>query len=167
MAYELIETIEVGAGGASSIEWTGIPQDGVDLVCVLSSRNTSNGDLVGIHFNGTSGFTNYAGISLYGNGASVSSTSGNINYTTAVNASSTTANTFSNSSWHISNYTISQAKSISSDSVVEENVSSSSDLAQTISAMSWSITDPITALKLSPFSNNFAQYSTASLYKIY
>ena len=35
----LIETVTVGSGGAASIEWTAINQDGQDLVIVLSSRN--------------------------------------------------------------------------------------------------------------------------------
>jgi len=31
MSFELVETVTVGAGGASSIEFTSIPQDGTDL----------------------------------------------------------------------------------------------------------------------------------------
>ena len=42
MAYTLIETITVGSGGASSIEFTGIPQEtGADLVVRLSARQSN------------------------------------------------------------------------------------------------------------------------------
>jgi hypothetical protein len=35
MGYQLIETIEVGSGGAASIEFTSIPQDGVQFLTTL------------------------------------------------------------------------------------------------------------------------------------
>ena len=39
MGMTLIETVEVGAGGASSIQFDSIPQDGIDLVIRMSARN--------------------------------------------------------------------------------------------------------------------------------
>ena len=43
MGMQLIETIEVGGSNVSSLAFTGIPQDGVDLVCLLSTRGSATG----------------------------------------------------------------------------------------------------------------------------
>ena len=166
MAYELIETIEVGAGGAASIEFTSIPQDGVDLLLVLSLRAT---DAVGpvesyiLINNSTAG---YAGRNLRGSGSAASSGSTATNKMQAgyapVPAGNQTANTFSNESVYFGNYASSVAKSASTDAVGENNAATA---YQSISANSWSGTDPITALKI--YYSTWAEYSTASLYKIY
>lgn len=169
MAYELIETIEVGAGGAASIEFTSIPQDGVDLVVVLSARTSSSGgnNFFG-RFNSDTG-SNYSYINLQGDGSSVRSTGtsstdritfGDYGY---VPGSTYTANTFSSTEIRISNYTSSSAKSISQDGVGENNATAA---GQNITAASWSGTAAITAFELYVSGETFVQYSTASLFKI-
>ena len=159
MAYELIETIEVGAGGAASIEFTGIPQDGVDLLALVSVRSTST--QIQINLNGSA--SGFAGIRLFGNGSTVTSGAetveiGNWSYT------SDTANTFGNASIYIPNYTSSQNKSISTDSVREHNATSAN---QVLNAATWANTAAITSLWLGRVGQTIQEHSSVSLYKIY
>lgn len=166
MSFELIETVEVGAGGAASIEFTSIPQDGTDLVLKLSLRASVDYFLCLVSFN-TDGNTNLSGVELRGNGSSTTSANGASAYTSLMNESTTTANTFSNSEIYISNYTSSSAKSISQDEVTENNAT---DAYQFISAVLWDNNAAITSIKIDPavFSGGaeFVQHSTASLYKV-
>jgi len=169
MAYELIETIEVGAGGAASIEFTSIPQDGVDLVCVISLRTnkaSGNPDAIEFQFNADTA-SNYTTIWLEGTGSGVAaaSTTTNRGYAEHLGQHSAyTSNTFGNTSIYVSNYTSSAAKSISVDGVTENNSTAS---YQGIAAASWNNSSALTSIKLYSGSNTIVQYSTASLYKIY
>jgi hypothetical protein len=162
MGYQLIETIEVGSGGAASIEFTGIPQDGVDLQLVISSRSDgSNQSQAGwIKFNGSA--TDPAGITLSTiNGATPGSLSWR--YSQRVNGGASTANTFTNTQLYFSNYTSSAAKSYSSDTVAENN---SSEGSLFIFAGAWSGTDAITSLEVICHNASYVQYTTASIYSI-
>lgn len=162
MAMELVEHIEVGAGGAASIEFTSIPQDGVDLLLLTSLRSNRTGssiDGVALQLNSSSSGFSY--IRLNGEGvAALSNTSA---FTVAPTAD-VTANTFSNTAHLFSNYAVTQAKSFSADNVIENNAT----LAyQIIHSGLWSTTDAITSIQLALNVGTFEQYSTASLYKIY
>ena len=161
MGYQLIETIEVGSGGAASIEFTGIPQDGVDLVCLISERHTDTGNVIKVALNGDGG-SNYTWKRLYGTGSGAYSDG----YTSfppfgpwgAPN--SFTANTFGNAEVRIPNYASTNPKVVSYDGVTENNAS----LAYSgIGVLSWNQSSAITSLTLG---TNFAEFSTASLYKI-
>ena len=166
MAYELIETVEVGSGGAASIEFTSIPQDGVDLLLKLALRSNraANQDSVKIQVNENTGSI-YTHIRLVGNGSTA--VSGSFTGTAAfvaIAGNSDTSNTFGNSEFLISNYTSSSNKSASSDETQENNAT----LANTvIRAVLIADTNPVTSIQLAPNSGTlFLQYSTASLYKI-
>lgn len=161
MTMTLVSTITVGAGGAASLEWTGIPQTGTDLLVVVSPRKSSaqtEGDFR-LRFNGSS--SGYADKALQGNGSSAASTT---YATTAVYAyqpgANATANTFGNLSFYIPNYTSSVAKSISGDWVTENNATTA---YQVIAAYSWSGTASIASIVLT---DGFVQYSSASLYLV-
>jgi hypothetical protein len=160
----LIETVTVGAGGAASIEFTAIPQDGSDLQLLFSLRNgTATNFSAFVKVNGSS--TGYPNKVLYGSGSTVGTYS---NATTdgweSVHAGNDmTANTFGNGSAYLSNYTSSAYKSGSVDSVGENNASNA---YQMLTAGSWSDTSPITQVSLVMVVGNLAEYSTASLYKI-
>jgi hypothetical protein len=167
MGYQLIETIEVGSGGAASIEFTGIDGTGQDLVCLVSMRTnkaSGNPDAIEFRFNGTA--SNYSTLWLEGTGSAV--VSGNFTSTRgyaehiAQHAAYTT-NTFGNTSIYISNYASSSAKSISVDGVTENNATASYQL---LAASKWNNTAAITSLLLYSGGNTLLQYSTASLYKI-
>tara|TARA_R110000868_G_scaffold122043_1_gene323610 strand:+ start:173 stop:685 length:513 start_codon:yes stop_codon:yes gene_type:complete len=167
MGYQLIEHIEVGAGGAASIEFTGIPQDGVSLVLTLSGRSPRAIDTTAITmtFNNSTTF-DYTKRVLYGNGSGVSSTTQTVTSYVILpnmNAATSTGSTFSSREIHIPNYTSSIAKSFSMNSVSENNATSA---YQNLLAGSWAGTAAITSIQIATFGYNFAQYSTASLYKI-
>lgn len=168
MAYELIETIEVGAGGAASIEFTSIPQDGVDLVCVVSlrtSKASGNPDAIEFQFAGDTG-GNYTTLWLEGTGSGVAtaSTTTSRGYAEHLGQHSAyTSNTFGNTSIYVSNYTSSASKSISIDGVTENNATGS---YQEIAAGLWNNSSAVTSVKIYSGGNTLQQYSTASLYKI-
>jgi hypothetical protein len=160
---KLIESKTLGTA-AASIEFTSIPQDGTDLVVLVSSR--SNGAFtsseIDIAFNGSS--SNFTSRYLYGSG----SAAGGATDTTLVgisSAASNTADTFGNATIYIANYTGSTNKSISTDSVGESNATAA---YQAIAATLWSQTAAITSLTLQLDNGvrNFVAGSTASLYKI-
>ena len=163
MAYELIETVEVGAGGASSIEFTSIPQDGVDLVCVISSRANVGGISAQTTLSLNSSTSNNGDTYLIGAGTNVLSFGGlntqRIYYT---NANSSTANTFGNAQIYISNYASSANKSVSVEGVSEHK--GTSDMYRYLSSLQYNIS-AITSLKLLP-AVGYLEHSTASLYKI-
>lgn len=164
MGMQLIETIEVGSGGAASIEFTSIPQDGVDLLLVLSLRTTGTDVPINIRLNNDTA-SNYSYIRLIGSGSSASSAGNTISAAQGgfASTSSYTSNTYGNTQLYFSNYTSSSAKSMSADSVTENNATLS---YQFLGANSWSGTSAIDTILIYPNSLNWEQYSTASLYKI-
>lgn len=159
-AKELIATVTVGTGGAATIDFTSIPQTYSDLLVVYSTRpgTTDNSWVQGIWLNGVS--TSRSSRVLEGSGAAVASY-GQPTVITVLNDSTTaTANTFSNGSIYIPNYTSNSYKNILSDSVSETNAATS---YQWIVAGLWSNTAAVTQVTLvAP--TTYAQYSTASLY---
>jgi hypothetical protein len=164
-AYNLIATTTVGSGGASTINFTSIPQTYTDLLVVHSGRTTrptyTRDDLY-ISFNGVT--TNLTSYFLYGTGAAAGSTTASNPIEVGwIPTNVATASIFGNASIYIPNYTGSTYKSVSSDCVMEDNATSS---FQTLSAGLWSSTAAITSLTLSCSTNSFVQYSSASLYGI-
>jgi hypothetical protein len=165
MGYQLIETYEVGSGGVSSIEFTGIPQDGVDLVVKLSARSdrTSTVDQVELSLNSST--SNFSYINLRGSGTTVfSSSSTDSLQQTMVTGGDATSDTFGNAEFYFFNYTSSSAKSFSGNGVSENNATQAWASMQ---ANLWNNTAAIASVSLSPaYGTNFLQHSTASLYKI-
>jgi hypothetical protein len=165
MTMALISTITVGAGGAAAFTFSNIPQSFTDLLLVASVRiGTTTGNTwgdAGLTFNGVA--TGYSGMMLYGTGSGAGSViEGTSSYIVVrVQSNDGSANVFSNTSLHIPNYTSANSKSISYDSVTENNATSS---IQTISTGLWNNTAAITSLTLS--TTTFVQNSTVSLYGI-
>lgn len=160
---KLVSTVTVGSGGAASIEFTSIPQDATDLYLVVSARSSraTVSDNLYVKFNNTT--ANLSGRILMGNGSSASSdNSSSVAYNSVSEASSMTSNTFGNFACYIPNYAGSTNKSMSTDSVTENNGSES---YQTIAASLWANTAAINQITLYwNVGPNFVQYSTASLY---
>jgi hypothetical protein len=161
----LIETITVGSGGAASIEFTGIPQDGVDLLVLVSNRASNiNQNLT---FNSdTAG--NYDWINLRGTDTLASSQSGSsASYIKFYAATETTqtANTFGSASILISNYTSATSKSVSIDGASEHNGGTGTSY-RNIVAGSYTTTSAITSLAWNANGGTTAEHSTASLYII-
>ena len=166
MGYQLIETIEL-ASAAASIEFTGIPQDGVDLQLVVSGRTDSTGPLsnIKVTFNNDTA-SNYSYRYLIGSGSVAQSLSGSFTGLLGITGTTQalTANTFANSQIYIPNYSGSSVKNASAESVQENNGTAS---YQHITAGSWNNTAAITSIILQvTTANNLVQHSTASLFKI-
>ena len=163
--YELISSVTVGAGGASSIDFTSIPSTYTDLVLKVSSRCSvaASVDTLALKFNGsTSGYSD-RGLQGNGSSASSSSASGSKIYIGNSSAGNNTANTFGNMEVYIPNYAGSTNKSVSADSVSEDNATAA---YQRMVAGLWSNTAAINQVTLNFDSGNFVQYSTAYLYGI-
>jgi hypothetical protein len=161
-----LQTVTVGAGGASSVEFTNIPQTYNDLVIKASLRTNTGSIDAGTYF-----YVNGAAIGvakkLGGTGSAAFSDNGaNI----IDQGSGATANTFSNGEIYFPNYTNTGIKSMSVDWVNETNATTiymnMLALTETVAAVTFR---PATSVKLAPFSgaNSFLQYSTVTLYGVY
>jgi hypothetical protein len=168
--YVLLEKIVVGAAGAAPITFNNIPQSGyTDLIVKISSRQNLAQiyGVINIRFNGTGG-TAYTYKVLEGNGSSVSSAGqtsiDSIYGVYSDSGANTTASTFSSMDIYIPNYTSNTFKSVSIDSVFENNATSANAI---INTGVWANTAAITSITLVPdVGTLFAQNSTATLYGI-
>jgi hypothetical protein len=161
--YIQIATTTVGSGGAASIDFSSIPGTYTDLCVKVSGRSTRSdiNDFLKISFNGLT--TNLSHRSLLGTGSSTSTgTDGSFIYGT-LNANTSTSSTFGNAEFYIPNYAGSTTKSVSADTVMENNGTFS---VQYFAAGLWNATAAITAINVAPYFGNFVQYSTATLYGI-
>ena len=164
MSYTLIQTVTL-TSDQNTVTFSSIPATFDDLVIVSSVRNSAgNNNNTRVRFNGDTG-SNYSSRLLYGTGSGVASYSETTTsfYAAEHPPSTYTANTFGNAAFYIPNYRSSVAKSMSADSVVENNATAS---WQQISAHLWNQTSAITSVSLFPAGNNFATNSSFSLYGI-
>lgn len=162
--YELIASTTVGSGGVSAINFTSIPGTFTDLVLKLSIRSEGTSTTAALlRLNGSSSSGIIKGIE--GNGAAVSSWSDSSSYAGNIVPSTYTANTFCNNEIYIPNYTTSNHKHSSVDTVTENNATIYA--LQNFQANRWSNTAVITSITLSPNgTDEFAEFSTAYLYGI-
>jgi hypothetical protein len=160
-----IQTATVGAGGASSIDFTSIPQTYTDLQIVCSLKSSYSGSQwsqVYVKFNTSSASMSnrylFGNGSTFGSGADVNTTGG---FATTGGTGGTSA--FANNLIYISNYTSSNNKSFMTDTVPEMNAVSS---LLVLSANLWSNSAAINAVSIVDYNASFVQYSTATLYGI-
>jgi hypothetical protein len=167
--YKAIATVTVGAGGAANIEFTSIPQTYTDLAVKTSTRVDYASDTrlnLRLWFNNSTTSWSSKRLAGYDSNQTVSS-SGTASYYDRADyatAGLATANTFSSTDIYIPNYAGSTNKSISSDTVAENN--SSTSWIVNLAGGLWSNTSAITSLKIDAVGYNFVQYSTATLYGI-
>jgi hypothetical protein len=156
--YTLIASSTVGSGGASSIDFTSIPSTYTDLLLKCSFRITSGGfNYATLTFNGSS--SGYTARYVEGNGSAASSGTAT-NAVVLYNSSTSTTSTFASTDLYIPNYAGSNYKSVSVDTVTENNATSSyADLF----AVLWSNSAAINQVTLTA---GLVQYSTAYLYGI-
>ena len=161
--FELIASSTVGSGGAASIDFTSIGATYTDLVVKLSARCSTTDTWVNLSLNGSS--SNFSSKRLTGNGSAAESGSQTNNFASILNENSSyTANTFSNGEFYIPNYAnTSNNKSVSSDSVNENNATTA---VTALIATLWSSTAAINQITLTPNAGTFVQYSTAYLYGV-
>jgi hypothetical protein len=171
--YVLLEKITVGSAGASSVTFSGIPQTGyTDLKVVASVRSSSSYggadsmvDDLKLIFNGSTA-SNYSSRRLAGDGSGLTSTT----FTSRpameffyIDGSGATASTFGNTEIYIPNYTSSANKSLSAETVGENNATKA---YMNILAGLWSNSSAITSMTFSLVNGNFVQYTTFYLYGV-
>ena len=160
--YVLLERIELNAS-AASITFSNIPQTGyTDLKIVMSMRSADVSNVAfecSLTFNGNT--TGYTAKQLYGDGSTAASSSPTVRPAGFIVGTSATASTFSNGELYIPNYTSSNYKSYSVDSVTETNATTQ---YMNLLAGLWSNTAAITSIALAGTSGSFAANSTFSLY---
>ena len=163
---ELISAVTVGSGGASSINFTSIPQTYAHLAIKLSgrsSRSAAGEEEFYLTFNGST--SNYSEKWLRGTGSTVSaaSFSGSSFQQVGQPAAAATASVFGNWEFYIPNYTNANYKSVSMDGVTESNATRALTY---LDAGLWSDTSAITSVTISAGSYLAVEYSTAYLYGI-
>jgi hypothetical protein len=161
--YQLIQT-QTLTGSASSVTFSNLPQNFTDLLLKISVRSSQSGayaDYGTINFNGST--SNFSYKDVYGNGSTASTTGGSTSLIMVYQGNAGTANVFGNIDFYIPNYTSSNYKSFSIDSVVENNATTG---YTTITAGLWSSTAAITSITLSPASGTWSTNSSFMLYGI-
>ena len=163
--YKLIQTVTVGAAGATNIEFSAIPQTYTDLVVLYSirtNRAAQEVDNIKISFNGS--ITTYTARNLYGNGASAASSTYSTQRGGLAPSAASTASIFSNTEIYVPNYTGSTNKSFSVNAITENNATTS--YCEMVAGL-WSTTSAITSVGFAPQDGTLLlQYSSASLYGI-
>ena len=162
IAMQPIYTQTVGAGGAAIIDFNNIPQFYTDLMLVVSARNSVSNE-ADIVFNLDYGATRTTR-GIFGSG-SVASSSAPSDIRVYATAPSQTASTFASSTLYIPNYASNTLKSMTSDSVQENNATAS---FLSLRAHLWNSTAAITNIRLGATgaSGTFTQHSTFTLYGI-
>ena len=166
--YTLIASSSAGSGGVTSFDFTSIPNTYTDLSLLFSVRTNYGSTFDGclLRINGDTS-ANYSSKNLRGSGSSATSASSSsatnlfVGSIPGVNA---TASIFQNASIYFPNYAGSANKSLSVDSVSENDNTTAYAL---MVAGLWSSSSAITSLKLYPeVGTVFVQYSSAYLYGV-
>jgi hypothetical protein len=159
--YNLISSVNL-VSAQTSMDFTSIPQTYTDLKLVICGRLSTNDNYYSLKINGSLQTT--TNTSLRGSGTAIDAENWSDNYSIVTQRGDATATIFGNAEIYIFNYTGSNNKSISIDSVSENNA----NFAWTYLAGSlWSSSSAITSLGITNISGgNLAQYSTAHLYGI-
>lgn len=156
----------------TTVTFDNIPSGYTDLKIVGSARTIRSGsdsDYLLINFNNSSAAA-YEYRTVQGNGSTASSNTGGSGLSgTAIGfdrfpSTTATANTFGNFELYIPNYTASTRKSISSDTVSENNATTATAVLQ---ASIWANTSAITSIKFSIGGGTFIDTnSTFTLYGV-
>lgn len=167
MTMTLISTTTVGAGGASNIGFTNIPQGYTDLMLLVSAKTNVNGTVDGVRLtvNNIDLYPSGWGKRLFGSGSGTASDS-SYNFIAITGSGTGMTNTFGNVSIYLPNASGNDLKLISSDSVTENNGTTA---YQMLGAGLSSVSAPITSVSIGNFDSGgtaFVQYSTVSLYGI-
>ena len=152
VTFTKIASVTVGAGGASTINFSSIPSSYTDLVLFTSTRNDAAwvaGEQQ-IQFNNST--ANFSARALYGTGnAGAGSYSTTVTIPAYTDGDTATANTFSSAIYYIPNYTSSNYKSVSTESLFETNAAQAS---QYMVAGLWSNNAAITSITLTTTNNS-------------
>ena len=164
--YVLINSSTVGSGGATDITFSSIPATYTDLLLKISLRTTNPVIVENLQVNFNSSTTGWGSREIYGDGAAAASATETAigRYTGLIPGSSSTTSTFSNADIYVPNYASANYKTMSVDSVSENNATTAYAV---LSAVLWSNTAAVTSIIIKPTSAySFVQYCTAYLYGI-
>jgi len=168
--HTLIQTVTVGSGGISSIDFTSIPQTYTDLSLRLSVRQSGTGGSGNVWDNFTMSFNNLGTNKASRDLHALDNTVQNNNYASEFyfwgNIDGSTAGTFTNTEIYIPNYTGALNKAYSAESVTEHNASAL--WIMFLQAGLWSNTAAINRITFytTGGTRTFMQHSSASLYGI-
>lgn len=172
--YESIQTVTVGAGGSSSIDFTSIPSTYSHLQIRMISRNTAAG-VAGtldnwLRFNSDSG-SNYSFHILQGDGAAAAAGAGTtqtrVRMPNQSPGASSTANTFGAAVIDILDYTsTNKNKTVRALYGANDNTTNSEYRVFLLSGLWYATPAAITSITILPETANFAQYSSFALYGI-
>ena len=160
--FELISSF-TATSTVSSVTISSIPSTFTDLVIEYSGRTnggTTGNDLL-ISLNGST--ANFTHRRLQGSGSTVASYNGATGNVGIDNGNTSSANVFSNTTIYIPNYAGSTNKSISSDSVTENNAT---EAYAFIGAVLWSNTAAINSVTLTPYAGSILANSTIYVYGV-
>lgn len=160
----LISSSTVGATAVSSFTFSSIPSTYTDLVVKISARADVSQIRESFKINLNGSTANFTEKGVYGIGSGGTGTESNANplFTTAGTA---TANTFSSIDVYIPNYTSSNYKSLSMDTVTESN-DASGPLCY-LGAGLWSDTSSVSSISFTfQSAAKFVQYSSFYLYGV-
>jgi hypothetical protein len=164
MITDLIASTTVGAGGTTTIEFTGIPGTYTDLVVLLSARTTAGSDLPSFRANNYVAEFNKGQVFFSNSGAvsGFSSASNTFVQIGTIPGTSWSANSFSNVLIQLPNYAgTTQAKTFKTQTVSKDS-GANQEIRHTGTGFT-SFTAAITSVQI--FSGNtFAQHTTAYLY---
>jgi hypothetical protein len=163
--YTLISSVTVGSGGAAEIDFTSIPATYTDLVLKTSSRLNVSDPFQGLDIKFNNATTNFTFRLLEAYGSNTLSSSGSTTRMLVTTANTATASTFGSLEVYIPNYAGSNNKSLSAESVAENNSSTWNYFRMT--AGLWSNSSAINRITVwDSGGSSFMQYSTAYLYGI-
>lgn len=117
ITYTALQTVTVGSGGTTAIEFTNIPATYTDLIVKFAVRGSGSSGLMLIRFNDDTG-NNYNNRALYfyGSGTGVTGSNSQDSFTFSAIANNAwnnfNADTFSNSEMYISGYATSLQKPV-------------------------------------------------------
>jgi hypothetical protein len=161
-----IQTVTVGAGGATSIDFTSIPSTFTDLYIIAATRTNGGATIRSMNMRLNDSTSSYTERMIDSNGSNVTaaSTSGSLINWLLQNDTNSTANTFSNVGILIPNYAASINKSAFIMSSTENNATEANNRA---TVAQWANTAAVTKVSLLAESGtSFLQNSTATLYGI-
>lgn len=171
--YESIATFTVGAGGSSSIDFTSIAGTYSHLQLRVMMRSTTvaaGTDDMWLRFNSDTG-SNYSRHVLQGDGTSATAgantTQTRIPFGNSIPRASSAANVFGVAVIDILDYTsTNKNKTVRGLYGSNENTTSTNFRVALNSGLWYATPAAITSITLLPEANNFAQYSSFSLYGI-
>jgi hypothetical protein len=159
--YTLIEAKTLGSA-TSSVTFTTIPQTYTDLLLRVSLRSSTANFPLYLVFNSSSPI-NVSSKFLEGSGSAASSYSDSTGLAGYTGRSIQTTDTFGSGDIYIPNYTSSNAKSFSSDTLNENN---GTEAYMAMAALLWTGTAAITQIEVKKLTEDFVTNSTFYLYGI-